>query len=281
MTKQSTRVVLAKATPSKASDSAASFVGYASVFDVIDSYGDVVRKGAFAKSIEALTAEGAQPLGVYYAHNMNGSPYGLVGVVKSLTEDDYGLRVEADLYVDSNPEAKFLHQAMQDGVINEMSFAYYVTESSWATHEGQEVYEIKSVDLLEVSVCPVGVNRQALIQEVKARLTPRAKADTEDIGELTPVIVEDEGTEELEESKADADEEATAVATLTAVRSLLADALAAIDALESKAATDPDPAETSADSDSKAAAEEPKTPSELRARKALALAHSRARKENA
>lgn len=279
MTKQSTRVVLAKATPSKASDSAASFVGYASVFDVIDSYGDVVRKGAFAKSIESLTAEGAQPLGVYYAHNMNGSPYGLVGVVKSLIEDDYGLRVEADLYVDSNPEAKFLHQAMQDGVINEMSFAYYVTESSWATHEGQEVYEIKSVDLLEVSVCPVGVNRQALIQEVKARLTPRGKSAPEDIGELTPVIVEDEGTEELEGAKADDEEDAPDLAT---VRALLTDAIAAVDAFESasKAITDPDPADDPADKDSKAAAEEHKTPTELRARKALALAHSRARKEN-
>lgn len=274
MTKQSTRVVLAKATPSETSDSAASFVGYASVFDVVDSYGDVVRKGAFAKSIEALTAEGAQPLGVYYAHNMNGSPYGLVGVVKALVEDDHGLRVEADLFVDSNPEAKFLHEAMQMGVINEMSFAYYVTDGGWGKHDGEEIYEIKGVDLLEVSVCPVGVNRQALVQEVKARLTPARKSDE-------AVTVEDEGAEELEGVKADDEEEATA--DLTALRSLLTDALAALDAFESasKALADEDPAEPAANEDSKAAAEEPKTPTELRARKALALAHSRARKENA
>ena len=262
--KRETRMVFAKADPVGATS--ASFVGYASVFDVIDSYGDVVRKGAFAKSIEALTADGAQPLGVYYAHNMNGSPYGLVGVVKSLVEDDHGLKVEADLYVESNPEAKFLHQAMQDGVINEMSFAYYVTDGGWGKHDGEEFYEIKGVDLLEVSVCPVGVNRQALIQEVKARLTPARKRD--DV-----VIVEDEGVQELEDAKADEDAEVTAVETLATIRDTLAAAIEAIDALEaSDDPDDEDQADEPADEDSKAAAEEAQKAAELTARAASLIA---------
>lgn len=261
-------MVLAKATPSESSGSAASFVGYASVFDNVDSYGDVVRKGAFAKSIETLSAEGAQPLGVYYAHNMNGSPYGLVGVVKSLEEDDHGLKVTADLFVDSNPEAKFLHEAMQLGVINEMSFAYYVTEGGTTKSGGAEVYEIKGVDLLEVSVCPVGANRQALVHEVKSRLDPqrRRKSDVE--------VVEEDPAEEPDEKAVD--DEKTAVETLAAIREQLVALVDAIDAIDTEDEADED----IADEDSEAAAEDNQKSLALRARAALALARTRAGKES-
>lgn len=277
MTKQSTRVVLAKATPSESSDSGpASFVGYASVFDNVDSYGDVVRKGAFAKAVSALSAEGATPLGVYYAHQMGTNPYGLVGVVKSLEEDDHGLKVTAELLVDSNPEAKFLHEAMQLGVINEMSFAYYVEEGGFAKVDGEEIFEIKSVDLLEVSVCPVGANRQALVQEVKSRVDSqqRVKADE-------PVTVEDEADEKADGGAGDVAAAARelastigdAVSTLTETR----DALLA--ALGDEPDGTEDEAGKSADEDSEAAAEEAQKVLALRVRAAMALAHTSAGKE--
>ncbi len=273
--KQSTRVVLAKATPSKTDDKA-SFTGYASVFDVIDSYGDVVRKGAFSKSIEALSADGAQPLGVYYAHNMNSSPYGLVGVVTSIAEDDHGLKVVADLFVDSNPEARFLHEAMQLGVINEMSFAYYVTDSDWAKVDGEEVYEIKGVDLLEVSVCPVGANRQALVQEVKSRVSHRKT-------ESDAVTVEDEATETTEPTDDTEDEPTTpglhreVIDSVNEAAGRLADIIAPlVEALD----TPDEAAAEAADTGSEAAAEDTQKTLALRARAALAMARSRAGKVN-
>ena len=254
---------MVKAETSAESEGGASFVGYASVFDNVDSYGDVVRKGAFAKSIAALESEGATPLGVYYAHNMNSSPYGLVGVVTSIAEDDIGLRVEADLFVDTNPEAAFLHEAMKAGVINEMSFAYYVNEGAFAMHDGTEVYEIKDVDLLEVSVCPVGVNRQALVQEVKARVGQRRKSDA-------PLVLEDDETTDL---AALAETVAELGKAVEALREDV-DALKPDDEPDDERSTDDagDAGKANSDTDSEAAATETEKALAHRARVAKALA---------
>ncbi len=60
--------------------------GYASVFNIIDSQNDIVQKGAF----EDTKAENIKLLWQYDTQKP-------IGIIKSLYEDDYGLKIEAEI----------------------------------------------------------------------------------------------------------------------------------------------------------------------------------------
>lgn len=272
--KETTRVAVyqVKAAGVDESTGTASFTGYASTFDFIDSYGDVVRKGAFATDVAAFKA-GDSVFGCYYAHSMNSSPYDTVGVVKSMTEDDTGLLVDVELYVDDNPAAAYLYKMLQEGVVREMSFAYKVTDYAWEKVDDLEVFAIKAVELLEVSVCPVGVNRQALIQEVKARVgTPLARKSD---GVL---VIEDESALAADEGEPTFDRAALRAA-LVEVQTVIESSIASLDdegdegeEPEEPTGDSDDPDVGDVDETSGAAATDDQKALALRARAALAKA---------
>ena len=62
------------------------FSGYCNVFDVEDSYGDVVRKGAFVDSLNEWQAKGKLPP-ILWQHDKAT----VLGVWTKLYEDDKGL----------------------------------------------------------------------------------------------------------------------------------------------------------------------------------------------
>lgn len=148
------------------------FTGYASVFDVVDSYGDVVRKGAFAETLKEW-AENGRTLPVLYGHDFR-DPFSNIGGVTSAVEDDHGLKITARLDMD-NPKAAQVHRLLKEGRLSEMSFAYYVREAAWVTEDEKEVYELRDLKLLEVSVVPIGANPATSITDVKAFLSTAVK----------------------------------------------------------------------------------------------------------
>lgn len=141
------------------------FVGYASVFDTVDSYGDVVRKGAFADTLAEWKSSG-RTMPVLYGHDFT-DPFSNIGGVVDAVEDDHGLKITAQLDLD-NAKAEQVHRLLKAGRLSEMSFAYHVREGSWGEVDGQEVYELKAVKLLEVSVVPIGANPDTSIVDVKS-----------------------------------------------------------------------------------------------------------------
>jgi hypothetical protein len=103
------------------------FAGYASVFDVRDRGGDVVRRGAFG-------APAAVPL--LWQHK--GAP---VGTIERVEEDSRGLRVIGRV------EAPALARAVAAGAVTGLSFGYRVREA-----QGGAAREIRRLDLMEVSL---------------------------------------------------------------------------------------------------------------------------------
>lgn len=146
-------------------DDAGTFTGYASVFDTVDSYGDVVRKGAFVDTLSEWKSSG-RTLPVLYGHDFV-DPFSNIGGVTEAVEDDHGLKITAQLDMD-NPKAAQVHRLMKEGRLAEMSFAYYVRDAAWATVDEVEVYELKDLKLLEVSVVPIGANPNTSIVDVKS-----------------------------------------------------------------------------------------------------------------
>lgn len=132
------------------------FTGYASTFtDIPDSYGDVVDKGAFKKTIK----EEKSRIKILWNHSVM-EP---IGKPIEMAEDDTGLLVKGKLTLGVQ-RAKEILALMKDGVINEMSIGYdTITE---AIVKG--IRHLKEVKLYDVSPVTFAANPTAAILDVKA-----------------------------------------------------------------------------------------------------------------
>lgn len=143
--------------------------GYASVFGNVDSYGDIVVKGAFAKFL-AKMAETGKVIPVFYGHNME-DPKANIGRVTELREDDHGLFFMAKLDLSGETYGRVVYEQLKDGRLDSLSFGYSVIEAS-NTKDG---YELRELELYEISVVPIPANQEAQITEVKAGRAISAK----------------------------------------------------------------------------------------------------------
>ena len=139
------------------------FSGYASVFDNVDSYGDIVRKGAFVESISEWEAKGKMPPILW-----NHDPSDPIGIYTKMQEDSKGLYVEGKLLIDDVPRAKQTHALMKAGVIDGLSIGYRVKEYLYNVDE--EVTDLIKLSLREVSIVTFPANPETRIEAVKSRL---------------------------------------------------------------------------------------------------------------
>lgn len=170
--------------------------GYASVFGNVDSYGDIVVKGAFSRFLSELAQTGKK-ISVYYGHNME-DPRANIGLVTELEEKDRGLWFKAQLDLSGDTYGRLVYEQLKDGRLNSMSFGYSVVDAV-RTNDG---YELRELKLFEVSVVPIPANDQALITEVKAgRAISRKNLDLiraayEALGELLDQYGDEEDIEQ-------------------------------------------------------------------------------------
>lgn len=153
------------------------FVAYASVFGNVDSYGDVVMPGAFAKDLARWQKSG-NPIPLLFGHNMSDPDYNIGHIVEA-AEDQVGLKVTGQLDLE-NPKARQVYRMLKGRRINQMSFAYDEIDSGPAVHDGTDVWELRELKLYEVSIVTIGANDQTEILAVKERadrLAARAERD--------------------------------------------------------------------------------------------------------
>lgn len=148
-----------------APDGEGTFTGYASVFGNVDSYGDVVQKGAFANTLAAWQEKG-KTIPVLFGHDFS-DPFSNIGGVTSAEEDDHGLKVTGALDLE-NPKAAQVYRLLKDGRISDMSFAFDVNSSEQGEVDGHKVNLLTDLTLYEVSIVPVGANQEAGVIDVKA-----------------------------------------------------------------------------------------------------------------
>lgn len=141
------------------------FSAYASVFGNVDSYGDIVVKGAFANDLKRWQESG-NPIPLLFGHNMSDPDYNL-GHVMEATEDDKGLLVTAQLDLE-NPKAMQTYRMLKGRRVNQMSFAYDVLdEDQVEVAGGMKVNELRELKLYEVSVVTIGANQETEVLAVK------------------------------------------------------------------------------------------------------------------
>ena len=122
--------------------------GYASAFDIQDSDGDTIRRGAFTKSIQEQGPNSIQPRVKYLLNHDVGLP---VGKILTLEEDSYGLKYTAK--IGSNAAGQDYLKMIESGLITEHSIGYKVVKSTNpdANKWKREIQEIKVYEISGLS----------------------------------------------------------------------------------------------------------------------------------
>jgi len=135
------------------------FAGYASVFDVPDSGGDVVRPGAFARPP-------THPVPLLWQHDA-AHP---IGTVDHLVEDKRGLRVIASLAdTRTGRDAAVL---LRSKALTGLSFGYRVRASVPGRPAHGGTRHLTDLELIEVSLVTFPMQRLARVVAVSPEETP-------------------------------------------------------------------------------------------------------------
>lgn len=152
------------------------FSGYGAVFGNLDSYGDVIQKGAFRDTLREAKKSGQWPamLMQHGGWGMGADDMTPVGIWTSMEEDDIGLKVEGKLAdTDRGIEAYKLMKMSPRPAITGMSIGYFAKEFTLGSKPDEPRRTLKRIDLLEVSLVTFPANGKARIQAVKSGLTIR------------------------------------------------------------------------------------------------------------
>lgn len=131
-----------------------------------DSYGDVVAKGAFIRTIKEWEDSGNVLPGLY-GHRMDDPDYFVAGALE-MSEDEHGWRVKGEFDLES-PKGRQVYRLVKGRRLNQLSFAYDVREEARIELEdGQKANELRDVKVYEFSFVPIGANQDTSVVAVKA-----------------------------------------------------------------------------------------------------------------
>lgn len=133
------------------------FEGYASLFGAEDLGRDVVRKGAFAKSLAHRGAEGVKLL---FQHD----PSEPIGVWDRVQEDQNGLHVQGRLLMEV-ARAREVHALMKAGALDGLSIGFHTKRARIDRKTGHR--HLLEVDLWEISIVTFPMHPDARIRSVK------------------------------------------------------------------------------------------------------------------
>lgn len=147
------------------------FTGYGAVFGNLDSYGDVIEKGAFSKTIREAKKTGNYPamLMQHGGWAMTADDLTPVGIYTELDEDDIGLKVEGVLAKSQRAEeALELLKMKPRPALNGLSIGYRAKKFTVGTKPEEPRRTLHEVELVEISLVTFPANPKARIGSVKS-----------------------------------------------------------------------------------------------------------------
>ena len=134
------------------------FEGYASTRKK-DSYGDIVTKGAFKRTID----ENKGTFPILWFHQ----PDQPIGISTYMEEDEHGLYTKGQIDLDIELGQR-VYSGMKKGYIDRLSIGYRTIQDEW--DEKQNARLLKEVQLLEYSLITrnFAANDEALLRAVKS-----------------------------------------------------------------------------------------------------------------
>ena len=141
-------------------DNAGSFTGYAAVFGSVDSQNDLLKPGAFSRSLAAHREADTMPA-LLWMHDAS-KP---IGVWQSVQEDEKGLKVSGKLTLGVG-QADEAYTLLKEKAVTGLSIGYRVRESHHDPETGARV--LTDVDLKEISLVAMPAHTKARVEQVKA-----------------------------------------------------------------------------------------------------------------
>lgn len=132
--------------------------GYGSVFDVEDSYGDIIKPGAYKATLAAHKAAGSMPA-MLWQHDSD-QP---IGVWTEMVEDEKGLRVKGQLLL-ATVRGREAYELLKIGALKGMSIGFMAKE--WSYQE--ELRILTAIDLWELSIVTFPANQKATVTGIKS-----------------------------------------------------------------------------------------------------------------
>lgn len=172
---------------------------YLSKFGNIDSDNDMIKKGAFTKSIKERgpMSDTNRQIAFLRYHDWEQQ----IGKFTTLEEDEFGLFAVASLGHSSKGEDAW--QDYQDGIIREHSigFQYVADKIKWVEDTKMDVggyFEIQEVKLYEGSAVLFGANEETPVVDVikSEAVKLRAKELSSQIDLVVKALVNGKGTDE-------------------------------------------------------------------------------------
>lgn len=139
--------------------SAVEFEGYASVFGVTDSDGDIFLPGAYKSALSSQS----RPVNMYFNHRTRELP---VGKFMSLAEDSKGLIVRGEL-TKGLAVAGDLEAAMRHGTVQGLSVGVMFTRDDYDPISTGRAFKNVSI-LREISIVTEPANPSATIEVIKS-----------------------------------------------------------------------------------------------------------------
>lgn len=147
------------------------FSGYGAVFGNVDSYGDLIAKGAFKDTLKDWRKLGVMPPmllqhGGFFGSVEDDLP---IGVWTSMEEDDVGLQVEGQIAVRTTRGAQ-VHELLRmkpKPALNGLSIGFRAKKIVNGTKPEEPRRTLMAIELVELSIVTMPANPKARIRNVK------------------------------------------------------------------------------------------------------------------
>jgi uncharacterized protein len=139
----------------KADGDEGEFTGYGSVFEVVDSQGDKIAKGAFTKSLMSRMPK------MLWQHDM-GEP---IGKWIEAREDAKGLYLKGKLSL-GTARGRDAYALMKDGALDGLSIGFRVPSGGMSREGNMRL--LKEIDLWEVSLVTIPALSVAMVEGIKS-----------------------------------------------------------------------------------------------------------------
>lgn len=163
--------------------------GYGAVFGNIDSYGDIIERGAFAKTL----IDRAGRIAFCLQHDI----WNPVAKIEVIEEREKGLWVEALISAAEDD----IQTKIKEGILKEMSIGYRTINSRSEVRNAQDVNILSEIKLFEISLVTVAANPLAVVESMKSE-TDRNNYLEKEFDRLIAIVKNDNINFELQKLKA-------------------------------------------------------------------------------
>ena len=142
----------------KFGDAGMSFEGYASAFNMVDSYGDTVLPGAYADTLKNRV----RPVLMKYNHT---GP--VIGKYEQLGEDSRGLFCKGEL-TPGHRVAQDVYASLKHRAVSGLSVGVRIP--SGGSQKAGKVRQLKRLELVEISIVDTPADLYATVSDVKSAI---------------------------------------------------------------------------------------------------------------